>query len=362
LQGVHQREGWRLRDLPGAPQIDPALRVYSALACIRYGGCAHDLQTLLNGGSFMRISTSLLRPSLLALVACAGFLAVGTAAAQNAPVQPRTSTRPPPGEMRPISAFGTGLTDAQAVTLLREMRQATEQLLAASRAAEQASSVDQVKTVANQAVEAVWGIPTGIAPGTPAAAVRVPGWKERWQVSGSELPDSGWLKRNGTLPPTITDPRKLGIMGRGLAVRGKLESASRGSSLALLSQPTPADASLASLNNVIGWTYISYGRKGEWQPRPSLTHVWDAPAEFWNSSADTGWLEEVYSQGVNILKTDYAGDVALARRHAAGMTQILQRVLMGMDADRNGTVEAKPMEGGLVAALAAATRTTLRSR
>jgi hypothetical protein len=219
-----------------------------------------------------------------------------------------------------------------------------------------------VKALANRAVETVWGIPTGVAPGTPAAAVRVPGWKERWQVTGAELPDSGWLKRNGTLPPTITDARKLGLMGRGLAVRGKLEGTSRGSSLALISQETPADASIASLNNVIGWTYISYGRKGEWQPRPSLTHVWDAPAEFWNSSADTGWLEEVYSQGINILKTDYAGDLALARRHAAGMTQLLQRVLMGMDADRDGTVEAKPMEGGLVAALDAASRTSLRAR
>jgi hypothetical protein len=310
----------------------------------------------------MRSSRLALRVGLLALLTCAGALDAAPAHGQNAPRQPRTSTRPPPGEMRPISAFGTDLSEAQAVTLLREMRQTTEQLLAASRSAEQASSVDQVKTLANRAVEAVWGIPTGVAPGTPAAAVRVPGWKERWQVTGAELPDSGWLKRNGTLPPTITDARKLGLMGRGLAVRGRLEGASRGSSLAFLSQQTPADASLASLNNVIGWTYISYGRKGEWQPRPSLTHVWDAPAEFWNSSADTGWLEEVYSQGVNILKTDYAGDVALARRHAAGMTQLLQKVLMGMDADRNGTVEAKPMEGGLVAALDAASRTTLRAR
>ena len=306
-------------------------------------------------------SSRLLLPLAIALTGCAGLLDATAAAAQDAPRQPATSTRPPPGVMRPISGFGSGLSDAQAMTLLREMRQMTEQLVTASRAAEQ-GSVEQVRAMADQALQAVWGVPTGIAPGTPAAAVRVPGWKERWQVSGAELPDSGWLKRNGTLPPTITDPRRLGIMGRGLAVRGKLELASRGSSLAFISQDTPADASLASLNNVIGWTYISYGRKGEWQPRPSLTHVWDAPAEFWNSSADTGWLEEVYSQGVNILKTDYAGDVAMARRHAAGMTQILQRVLNGVDVDRDGAIEARPMEGGLVAALDAATRTSLRAR
>ena len=307
-------------------------------------------------------SSRLLPRLRLALAACALPLAAVAAEAQNAPRQPVTSTRPPPGEMRPISAFGRDLSDAQAVVLLREMRQTTEQLLAASRAAEQAASVEQVKALADQALQAVWGIPTGIAPGTPAAAVRVPGWKERWQVSGSELPDSGWLKRNGTLPPTVTDPRKLGLMGRGLAVRGKLETTTRGSSLAFVSQQSPAEAALVSLNNVVGWTYISYGRKGEWQPRPSLTHVWDAPAEFWNSSADTGWLEEVYAQGVNILKTDYAGDLAMARRHATGMTMILQRVLNGVDADRDGTVEPAPMEGGLVAALNSATRTSLRDR
>jgi hypothetical protein len=310
----------------------------------------------------MKGSTLPLRLGLLVLALAAGAPGGALAQAKTAPQPPKTSTRPPPGEMRPISAFGLELSDAQAVALLREMRQTTARLLAASQAAEKASSVEQVKAMADETLQAVWGMPSGVAPGTPAAAVQAPGWKERWQVSGAELPDSGWLKRNGTLPPRVTDPRQLGIMGRGLAVRGKLELASHGSSRALLSQDEPADASLASLNNVIGWTYISYGRKGEWQPRPSLTHVWDAPAEFWNSSADTGWLEEAYSQAVNILKTDYAGDLSLARKHAAGMSSVLQRVLNGVDADKDGAVEAKPMEGGLVAALDAATRTTLRAR
>jgi hypothetical protein len=310
----------------------------------------------------MKASSLCLRLGLLALALVAGSPG-GAAAQAKTPVQPpKTSTRPPPGEMRPISAFGMELSDAQAITLLREMRSMTELLLEASREAERASSVEQVKAMANQTLVAIWGTTTGVAPGTPAASVQVPGWKERWQVTGAELPDTGWLKRNGTLPPRVTDPRQLGIMGRGLAVRGKLEQASHGSSLALLSQDTPADASLASLNNVIGWTYISYGRKGEWQPRPSLTHVWDAPAEFWNSSADTGWLAEAYSQGINILKTDYGSDLNLARQHAAGMSSVLQRVLSGADADKSGAVEAKPLEGGLVAALDAANKTTLRAR
>ena len=61
--------------------------------------------------------------------------------------------------------------------------------------------------------------------------------------------------------------------------------------------------------------YVTGGLKGtEVQPRISLTHVWDAPPEFWNSSADTGWMAEAYPQAINILRTDYAGDVAEARR------------------------------------------------
>jgi hypothetical protein len=84
--------------------------------------------------------------------------------------------------------------------------------------------------------------------------------------------------------------------------------------------------------------------------------VWDAPAEFWQSSADTGWLDEVFAQAANILKTDYANDVAEARRHAAGMSELLQKVLSGVDADKDGKVEPKMMEGGLNAALEAAGR------
>ena len=100
---------------------------------------------------------------------------------------------------------------------------------------------------------------------------------------------------------------------------------------------------------------MSEGLKGnEMQPRVSLTYLWDAPAEFWQSSADTGWLDEVFAQAVNILKTDYGTDVAEARKHAAGMTELLQRVLNGVDADKNGTIEPTMMEGGLNAAVRAA--------
>ena len=54
--------------------------------------------------------------------------------------------------------------------------------------------------------------------------------------------------------------------------------------------------------------------------------------------------------------------VADARQHAAGLTQLLQRVREGVDANRNGSVEATRMEGGLTAAIGAAARAGLQSR
>ena len=82
-----------------------------------------------------------------------------------------------------------------------------------------------------------------------------------------------------------------------------------------------------------------------------LTHQWDAPSAFWLSTADTGWLHEVYAQALNILKTDYEDDVATAREHAAAMTRLLEKTLTGFDADEDGSVEPTMMEGGLNTAL-----------
>ena len=65
-------------------------------------------------------------------------------------------------------------------------------------------------------------------------------------------------------------------------------------------------------------------------------------------------VDKVFAQAVNILKTDYGTDVAEARKHAAGMSELLEKVLNGVDADKNGTVEPKMMEGGLNTALRAA--------
>jgi hypothetical protein len=302
------------------------------------------------------------------LVPLAGFVALlasTPAGAQTAQTAARPSTSPttpaspaakaPAKEPapKPKSTFGTTLTKSEARALLGEMQQLTEQALATSRAAEQASSVAEVKTAADKVLQTVWGAATGRGEGN-ASEIRVPGWKERWQVTGAEW-DSSYYKRLGTAAPKITDPRQLGAMGRGRAVRGRLWRITSG---ALTS--TPADSAtaaqvFASLSNVIGWTYISEGLKGrEMQPRISLTYLWDAPSEFWQSTADTGWLDEVFAQAVNILKTDYGNDVAEARKHAAGMSELLQKVLTGVDADKNGTVEPKMMEGGLNAAVRAA--------
>lgn len=255
---------------------------------------------------------------------------------------------------KPMSKFGSRLSRAEAHTLLGEMRQLAEQALAASRAAEQASSVAEVKAGADRVLQAVWGIPSGRAAGDGASEIGVPGWKERWQVTGAEF-DPNFAKRYGTAQPKITNPRQLGIMGRGRAVRGRMEQITSGILKSPNTQRTSAEQVVASLNNVTGWMYVTTGYKGkEVQPRISLTYVWDAPAGFWQSSADTGWLDEAYSQAANILKTNYANDVAEARRHAAGMSELLQRVLNGVDADKNGRVEPKMMEGGLIAALQAA--------
>lgn len=293
------------------------------------------------------------------LAGLAVLLAAGSVQAQNPETTPRErlvqDARFEPGPL-PMSKFGTRLSNAEVRALLGEMQQLAQQALAASRAAEQASSVAEVKAGADRVLEVVWGVPSRYAAGEGADEIRTHGWKERWQVTGGEF-DPNFAKRYGTEPPRITDPRKLGLMGRGRAVRGRLEQISGGSVKSPVAQRTAAGQVVHSLNNVIGWTYVTTGFKGkEVQPRISLTYVWDAPSEFWQSSADTGWLEEVYAQGANILKTDYAGDTAEARRHAAEMTALLQKVLDGVDADRNGTIEPKMMEGGLNEALRAAGR------
>jgi hypothetical protein len=255
-----------------------------------------------------------------------------------------------------MSAFGARLSPADAGALLREMRDLTQQALTASRAAEQAATVAEVKAGADRVFQLIWGMPSGMASGG-AAEAPYPGWKEQWQVTGAEF-DPAFIQRYGTQPPRITDPRQLGVIGRGRAVRGRLREIAREGSRAPAAQRTAAENAIASLNNTIGWMYMTTGLKGrEVQPRVSLTHVWDAPVEFWNSTADTGWFFEVEAQAFNILKTDYGTELAEARQHAAGLSELLQKVINGTGTGAGA--EPRVMTGGLNAAIAEAARAGL---
>lgn len=263
--------------------------------------------------------------------------------------------------MDPISTFGEDLDDAEAAELLAEMVRLVEEALAASRSAEGAARVRDVRQAAAVAFEVVWGLAPGLE-ANGAVEIAEWGWKERWQVTGGEF-DPDFVERLGKDPPRVSDPRGLGVMGRGRAVRGRLEVTGNGSVQAFRDPAGPRDEALASLNNVIGWTYLTTGLKvREVQPRFSLTHLWDAPREFWQSTADTGWLYEAYAQAVNILKTAYGDDVAEARGHVADLSILLEKVLGGVDRDGDGTVRPVAMEGGLRAALAAIDRAAEEDR
>lgn len=246
--------------------------------------------------------------------------------------------------------------------LLRDIVDRTEAALQASQTAEEASSVADVKAAADSVFRAVWGVSSGIASSGETGAVTQHGWKTRWQTTEAAF-DSAFAARMGTAPPEIEDPTQLGIMGRARHLRSHFavapDSAGPETPGALYSH----DAIVAPLSNVIGWMRMDNGiTKGELQPRVDLTYRWDAPMSFWNSTADTGWLFEAFAQAQNILKTDYDGDVDMAREHAEGMTQLLEKALNGVDANGNGTIEAKAQEGGLRAALQQAQAADLASR
>ena len=234
-------------------------------------------------------------------------------------------------------------------THLQAIDQLSREALEASRAAEGAATVAEVKTHADAVFETVWGRRSGLADGQRGAAA-IHGWKSRWQVSNADF-DEDFAQRYGTKPPETTDPAALGIVGRGGSVRLQLQALLDGDE-ATDAQKRHAEHVIASLNNVIGWMKIDDGvTKAERQPRVDLTRVWDAPSAFWLSTSDTGWLHEVFAQALNILKTDYEGDVATARKHAAAMTHLIEKYRNGLDADADGSVEPAMMEGGLNTAL-----------
>lgn len=237
--------------------------------------------------------------------------------------------------------------------MLAEVQTLMDEAIAHSRMAAEAGDVAGVKRHVEEVNLDLYGLASGLADPAVHGAAAVHTWKTEWQTDGS-LADSSWKARYGTLPPPITDVRELGVIGRARHVREALVDVANDETASAADREA-ATALAASLSNVIGWMHLTIGYKGsEVQPRISLTQVWDAPKEFWQSTADTGWLHEAHAQAFNILKTDYEGDAATARQHAADLTDLLQRAVSGLDADGDGQIAPVPMEGGLDAAFAVA--------
>ncbi len=253
-----------------------------------------------------------------------------------------------------VSFIITGVPESRAQSdiggHLTQIHELAEKILQVSEEAANGADVAAVKSNANMVFELVWGASSGIEGENQAGAVTIHGWKTRWQADNGMF-DEAFAERYGVTPPEITDVTQLGIMGRGRAVRHMLQEIVDNSDASMM-QKKHAEAAIASLNNVIGWMKMDDGvTKGERQPRVDLTREWDSPSEFWLSTADTGWLLEVYSQAINIMKVDYEGDVDEARKHAQGMVDLAKRVLDGLDANEDGKVMPAKMEGGLNAAV-----------
>lgn len=209
-----------------------------------------------------------------------------------------------------------------------------------STEAASAESVEAVKQHVDAVYEAIWGHASGLTSATGAAHYF--GWKTRWQSETDDF-DLETPEKFGTEPAEVTDPAELGIIGRGLYARELL--------YALEDDNPHYQHVIASLSNAIGWMRMDYADARGGMPRVDLTAQWDAPSEFWQSSADTGWIRDAFAQATNILKTNYEGDVDAARAHASDLEALLQKALDGVDANGNGSVEPSMMEGGLNTAM-----------
>ena len=221
----------------------------------------------------------------------------------------------------------------------------------AATMAANAATIEQVKQQADVVYRYVWGVSSGLVQNPGAATMH--GWKTRWQSTYTDF-DPAFAERYGSTPPQITDPEDLGIIGRGRYIRRKLTANLDGLGINSDSKQV-VERLVSSLNNVIGWTRMDNGvTKAELQPRVDLTYQWDAPKAFWQSSADTGWLFEVQSQALNILKSDYGGNLVTAKQHAQDLVALIEKCRDGVDANHDGEVSAVMMEGGLTAVKLAA--------
>jgi hypothetical protein len=135
---------------------------------------------------------------------------------------------------------------------LQAIDQLTRDALEASRMAEEATSVADVKSQADRVFAAIWGSSSDIDQNGVGRAEKVHDWKTRWQSDTDdfelETPD-----QFGTLPPAITDPAQLGIIGRGRFVREQLWDSTRADA----GNPHFTHIN-AALSNVIGWMHIDY--------------------------------------------------------------------------------------------------------
>lgn len=238
----------------------------------------------------------------------------------------------------PVKAQENKDTIAQHLALIS---QDMDRALDASNKAEGAASVEELKEQVDVVFASVWGISSDLADASGAVATY--GWKTRWQSDTDDF-KLETPEKFGTAPPQVTDPAQLGIVGKGRYVRRLIWADS-------MSTNPHYDHIVASLSNVIGWMRMDYAPARGGMPRVDLTYKWDAPTEFWLSTADTGWIFEVYTQAENILRTHYGDDLSTARKHASDLSSLIEKTISGFDANNNGQIEPVAMEGGLSTAL-----------
>jgi len=202
---------------------------------------------------------------------------------------------------------------------LKDIYRLAEEIREEIHLAANAETVEEVKEHAAKIYELIMGVSSSDTGGAL-------GWEDRWYPQSFEVP---------------------GFDAKARYVRELIQ--------VLIDDPnTPEEVKIhgsfviQSINNVIGWMIHGTGRKsGTLQPRLNLTYVWDAPTEFWLSTADTGWIHEVTAQATNIVRVNYGDDVEEARKHAADMIPLMERVFEGDETDVDTLYWPYMMRGGL---------------